>query len=186
MGLIIAYLLGTALSEIPIFGVVLMVLLYIILGYVGMRVMVKKKNDVIRIFDKFKRNRVDDKKDLEDEYSDLRSVKWVGEDKNTSKYYKNARLLINTSEYEGISNTILEAQSYGIPVVASNVGGNKDLISNYKNGILFERDSSDVIKTICEIYFNEKKILDMKSNSLEYIKNHYIENIIGKYIKQFN
>ncbi|MDO5707117.1 MAG: PIN domain nuclease [Andreesenia angusta] len=67
MGLIIAYLLGTALSEIPIFGVVLMVLLYIILGYVGMRVMVKKKNDVIRIFDKFKRNRVDDKKDLEDE-----------------------------------------------------------------------------------------------------------------------
>ncbi|SCJ98228.1 GDP-mannose-dependent alpha-mannosyltransferase [uncultured Clostridium sp.] len=126
------------------------------------------------------------KKDLEDEYSDLRSVKWVGEDKNTSKYYKNARLLINTSEYEGISNTILEAQSYGIPVVASNVGGNKDLISNYKNGILFERDSSDVIKTICEIYFNEKKILDMKSNSLEYIKNHYIENIIGKYIKQFN
>ena len=126
------------------------------------------------------------KKELEDEYSDLRSVKWIGEDKNTSKYYKNARLLINTSEYEGISNTILEAQSYGIPVIASNVGGNKDLISNYKNGILFERDPNDVINTICEIYFNEKRILDMKSNSLEYIKNHYIENIIGKYIKQFN
>lgn len=126
------------------------------------------------------------KKDLEDEYSDLRSVKWIGEDENTSKYYQNARLLINTSEYEGISNTILEAQSYGIPVIAANIGGNKDIISNYKNGILFERDSKDVIKTICEIYFNEKKILDMKSNSLEYIKNHYIENIIGKYINQFN
>lgn len=126
------------------------------------------------------------KKQLEERYKELRCVKWVGEDTDTDKYYKNARLLINTSEYEGISNTILEAQSYGIPVIASNVGGNKDLISNYKNGILFERDINSLIKTICEIYFNEEMILEMKNNSLEYIKNHYIENIICKYIDQFN
>ena len=126
------------------------------------------------------------KKELEIKYNDLIDVKWMGEDRDTSKYYKNARLLINTSEYEGISNTILEALSYGVPVIATNVGGNKDLISNYKNGILIDREIDEIVETVSELYFNDKKILDMKNNSLEYIKNHYIENIIEKYINEFN
>lgn len=126
------------------------------------------------------------KRELEYEYKYLRTVKWVGEEQDPSKYYRSARLLINTSEYEGISNTILEALSYGVPVIASNVGGNKDIISDYGNGILFERDSEDIISTICQIYFNDKKIKEMKKNSIEYVKNHNIERIVNEYIKQFN
>lgn len=60
MGLLIAYLLGTLLSKIPIFGVVLMVLSYIVLGYVGIRVLLRKKHDIVKLFDKFKRPRTEE------------------------------------------------------------------------------------------------------------------------------
>ncbi len=57
MGLLLAYLLGTLLSKIPVFGIALMILSYIVLGYIGTRVLIKKKHDIIKIFDKFKKDR---------------------------------------------------------------------------------------------------------------------------------
>jgi len=43
-----------------------------------------------------------------------------------------------TSFNEGISNTILEAMASGLPVIATHVGGNPELIRDGKNGFLFE------------------------------------------------
>lgn len=41
-----------------------------------------------------------------------------------------------TSETEGMSKSILEALAAGLPVVATNVGGNKDLVIHGENGYL--------------------------------------------------
>jgi len=45
---------------------------------------------------------------------------------------------------EGISNTILEAMATGLPVIASNVGGNPELVENGVNGFLV--DPSDPVQ----------------------------------------
>ena len=45
-------------------------------------------------------------------------------------------LFVLPSRNEGISNTILEAMATGLPVVATEVGGNTELVSSYQTGIL--------------------------------------------------
>lgn len=70
MGLILAYLLGTIVSEVPVFGVVLTVLLYLVLGYLGMRVLLRKKSDLASMVEKVKKTRTLDSKN-EEEISDM-------------------------------------------------------------------------------------------------------------------
>ena len=50
-------------------------------------------------------------------------------------------LFVLPSLSEGMSNTILEAMSCGLPVIATRVGGNPELINYRENGILVESDS---------------------------------------------
>jgi len=45
---------------------------------------------------------------------------------------------VHPSETEGLSNAILEEISYGLPVIARNVGGNHHLVKNNENGLLLD------------------------------------------------
>jgi sugar transferase (PEP-CTERM/EpsH1 system associated) len=46
---------------------------------------------------------------------------------------------------EGISNTILEAMSTGLPVVASRVGGNPELVREHETGTLFPAGDAEAL-----------------------------------------
>jgi glycosyltransferase involved in cell wall biosynthesis len=48
---------------------------------------------------------------------------------------------------EGISNTILEAMATGLPVIATNVGGNAELIENGRTGILVAPEDVEALAT---------------------------------------
>ncbi|MFK7738239.1 MAG: glycosyltransferase [Pirellulaceae bacterium] len=65
------------------------------------------------------------------------SVKFVGHREDASELMLGFDLLWNASRYEGQSNTILEAMSKGIPVIASDIPGTRDLIVHGKSGFLY-------------------------------------------------
>jgi sugar transferase (PEP-CTERM/EpsH1 system associated) len=46
---------------------------------------------------------------------------------------------------EGISNTVLEAMASGLPVVATNVGGNADLVEQGRTGVIVPPDDVDAM-----------------------------------------
>jgi len=47
--------------------------------------------------------------------------------------------LLLSNAYEGLSNSIMEYMAAGIPVIATNTGGNSELITHGKNGFLINR-----------------------------------------------
>lgn len=64
-------------------------------------------------------------------------VHMIGHREDAMQILPHADLLWNGSLYEGQSNTILEAMQAGVPVLASDIPGNRDLIENNVTGILF-------------------------------------------------
>lgn len=69
---------------------------------------------------------------------------------------------INVSQYEGLPVSIMESFSYGIPAIATNVGGTSEIV-NDANGILINRDFSIVdlvnkIENIGEMEYLKKRV----------------------------
>ena len=58
------------------------------------------------------------------------------------RYYSDNHIdiFVNTSESEGIPVSIMEAMSFGIPVIASDVGGTGEIVKSGINGRLFHKE----------------------------------------------
>ncbi|OGW18240.1 MAG: hypothetical protein A3G93_15205 [Nitrospinae bacterium RIFCSPLOWO2_12_FULL_45_22] len=59
--------------------------------------------------------------------------------------YREVDLFILPSLIEGLGVTVIEAMSYGLPIIATHVGGLRDLIEDEKNGLLIAPRSSEAI-----------------------------------------
>ncbi len=58
-------------------------------------------------------------------------------------------LFINLSESEGIPQAMMEALSFGIPIIATDVGGNAEIVTNNETGFLVDKEAD--IHTIADI-----------------------------------
>ncbi|OFY85154.1 MAG: hypothetical protein A3F72_05080 [Bacteroidetes bacterium RIFCSPLOWO2_12_FULL_35_15] len=84
-------------------------------------------------------------------------------------------LFINVSETEGIPVSIMEAQSFGIPTLATNVGGTSEIVNN-ENGFLIEKDfNPKLVADLITQYFSsdvqtqrQKRIAAFKNWSEKY------------------
>jgi glycosyltransferase involved in cell wall biosynthesis len=65
------------------------------------------------------------------------AVRLVGHRTDAAELMSGLDVLWNGSLYEGQSNTILEAMSLGVPVVASDIPGNRDLVAHGQTGYLY-------------------------------------------------
>ncbi len=77
--------------------------------------------------------------------------------KEVLKYYGLIDISVLSSEIEGFSNVILESMAYGIPVVATRVGGNPEAIIDGETGFLVNYgNSSELAKKITTLLKDEK------------------------------
>jgi len=64
------------------------------------------------------------------------SLIWLGERNDIPELLRSFDIFVQTSIFEGMSNTILEAMASSLPIVATDTGGNPEVVSNGENGIL--------------------------------------------------
>lgn len=69
------------------------------------------------------------------------------DNKNLMQFYREnpVDVFVNVSTTEGIPVSIMEAASCGIPVVATNVGGNREIVSDQNGILLSDNPSSDEV-----------------------------------------
>lgn len=63
-------------------------------------------------------------------------IRFVGRQDDVLPWYQSADLFVLPSRNEGLSNALLEAMACGLPVVASDVGGNRDVLEHGRTGLL--------------------------------------------------
>ena len=74
-------------------------------------------------------------------------VQWLGWQQKSAlpAIYRQADAVVNPSLYEGMPNVALEAMATGLPVVASDVPGNRSVVLPGKTGVLFPLDQPDLL-----------------------------------------
>jgi len=96
-------------------------------------------------------------------------------------------IFILTSETEGMSKSILEALASALPVIATDVGGNSELVKNSFNGYLARlNDYHSMRDKIIKLVNNKKERIIMGENSLKILNDNYTDEIfIQRYIKAY-
>ena len=93
-------------------------------------------------------------------------------------------VLIQPSLNEGISSTIIEAMACKIPVIATNVGGNQELI-NEKTGFLAD-SSSQFLDKIQYVLSNKSQFETIVNNAFTYVQQYDWKIVGQKYLKLYH
>jgi glycosyltransferase involved in cell wall biosynthesis len=100
-----------------------------------------------------------------------------GQCEEMASVYSNADLLMLTSDYEGTPNVLLEAMANGIPVIATNVGGVPEIISD-ERGVLVQPDEDELIKAATRLVEDTSLRENMGLNGQAYVRQfHSVENL---------
>jgi glycosyltransferase involved in cell wall biosynthesis len=103
---------------------------------------------------------------------------------NLDQYYQVGHIYLSTSLYEGLSNSIMEAMHHALPVVATNVGDNDQLIENDVNGYLCPLGDAEALsETMSKLVSSSSKRIEFGKYSHKKLKENYsLERFKEQYI----
>lgn len=110
----------------------------------------------------------------------------TGYQKVVQPFYETFDIFISPSKTEGISNVILEAMAYRLPIVATDVGGNSEIIKSYYNGILIKLEDYTHFKEVIIELINNKQLRRKISNAgLRTLKQNFSFDMRMKKVQKF-
>lgn len=99
---------------------------------------------------------------------------------NVSDALRQSDLFIFPSLYEGFPNALCEAMAHGLPVIASDIPGNIDIIENGVNGRLFPTGSVQALADACEQIVDDLETRSSWGAAAAKSMEAYAPSIIGK------
>lgn len=87
-------------------------------------------------------------------------------------------IFINTTNFDNMPISVIEAMALGLPIVSTNVGGLPYLIDNGKEGLLVEPDSVNNFVSAIKIILTDNKLaIDLSKNARLKAESFDWENI---------
>jgi glycosyltransferase involved in cell wall biosynthesis len=118
---------------------------------------------------------------------DLNNIEFVGQKENVGDYLAAFDLFIFPSRHEGLGSILLDAMDFGLPIIASNVGGIPEIIKNEVNGILVDLNSLDDYYNALKSLFSDTKMRSqMQQSNTEKGKSFSVKTMTDQYIKLYN
>ncbi|HEY9099987.1 MAG TPA: TIGR03088 family PEP-CTERM/XrtA system glycosyltransferase [Thiobacillus sp.] len=105
----------------------------------------------------------------------LSQLAWLpGERHDIAQVMQALDVFVLPSKNEGISNTILEAMASGLPVIATAVGGNVELVEDEVNGILVQAgDVPDMAQALLQYLDTPAKIQEHADSARRYTEQRF-------------
>ncbi|MCH7415192.1 glycosyltransferase family 4 protein [Belliella sp. R4-6] len=111
-------------------------------------------------------------------------IEWTD---HVSHYMAISDILVHASYREGFPNVLLEAGAMQLPIICSNIIGNKDVISDRKSGLMFPVKKIDVIKDALEFAYVKREYMQGLADNLYHeVKEKYDRKVIHqKILKEY-
>lgn len=119
-------------------------------------------------------------------FHDEANISFVGEQLDMVDFWQSCDAAILVSHREGMPKALLEAASCGLPLIASDVPGCKELIHNSKNGFLVKpRDPQEISRAINLLALDNEFALRAgeASRALIFAKGLDEESVASEYTK---
>lgn len=108
---------------------------------------------------------------------------WISGDKK-DEAYRSADIFILPSFEEGLPMSVLEAMSYGLPVISTPVGGTPDAIQEGVNGFLIQPGDYNALAQKINLLADDKELCEkMGQESLKIAKEKFDINVIIKQLQ---
>ena len=152
----------------------------------------KGTNIIIKIIEKLKKENIDfiifgQTVKYKDYFNDNKKVKYMGYIESRyklKKIFRKSNLFIFPSYYESFGKTIIESLACGIPIIANNKYGAKDIISHKKDGYLV--NNQNINEYIKEIKYFKNLNSEVNQKCIKKSKTYYIDKIGKKFIDLYS
>lgn len=161
----------------------------------GLKFLVEAMPQILQKFPKTKLLLVgggDFKSELEDKIKELKlekSVLLLGLKRidEVQNIYQNSDIFVFPTLTEALSNVLLESMLNGLPVIATNTGGNPEVIENEKSGILIPLEAPKAISdNVCELLANPEKMEKLSQNAQKRVRENFnFEKTVNEYLKLY-
>lgn len=96
-------------------------------------------------------------------------------------------VFVNPSYSEGLPTSVMEAASIGLPVIATDVGGTREIIADYKTGILIKvAKTSQLEQKLRELLANTELRKELGANARIFVEQKFSwDKIIQDWIENF-
>lgn len=119
----------------------------------------------------------------------FKNVHYLGfiSDEMLFELYKTNDIFVLPTLFEGMPTTVLEAMSYGLPVIVSDVGATAELV-NRENGMLIKKNDVDQLVDAITSFHKSSNVEKRKLSltSIEKIKEKYTWDVVAmKHVELF-
>ena len=112
------------------------------------------------------------------------SIIFSGQQKNIDTFYRQASFFCMSSRFEGLPMVLLEAQSYGLPIVAFDCDTGPAEIICEKSGILVENLNVQLLanQLLMMTKMSVNQYSSMSGSAILNSKSYYIDNIVHHWV----